>query len=144
MNATGDSEDEVLRLLRMHVPGLASGAVRIRGFARERGRLSMICVEASDRDGDPIGICAPGARVVVRSLASAERVEVVRWSDSPEALIRNVLGGTAPERVVLDATTRRANLTMAAETATVLASDGGVRLRVASQVTGWDLQVITP
>jgi len=126
------------------VPGIGSGAVQIRGFAREPGRLCLVCVDASDRDSDPIARCVPGVRSVVRSLASVERVVLVRWSDSPETLIRRALTPARLEKVVLDARTHRAGLTITAYGSASLTSDGGLRVRLASRLTGWDLELITP
>ncbi len=137
MSATADSEDEVLRLLRKRVPEIASGAVQIRGFARESGRLCMICVSTSASDCDPIALCLPVVRDIVRS--SGERIELIRWSESPDRLIRQVLAPAHTKQIILDPSTHRAIIVLEGQTPATLSADDGLRMRLASRLTGWEL-----
>jgi transcription termination/antitermination protein NusA len=141
MSAGASNEDHLLRQLRTQVPDIASGRVQIRGFAREPGRACLVCVDSSGSVSDPIGSCLGAVRSVVRSLESDERLTFVRWSDSPEELIRGVVAPARVKQVTLDHQTRRAQMVCGAKDASRLTSDGGLTLRLASELTGWDLEL---
>jgi N utilization substance protein A len=141
MSATPDAEDEFRLLLRLHVPDIASGAVQVRGVAREPGQMCMVCVADSGAGRDPIASCTRGVRSIVHSLAVGERVMLLRWCDSPETLIRDALAPARLGQIDLNAVNHRARVTCGAGDASRLTSGGGVHLRLASRLTGWDLEL---
>jgi N utilization substance protein A len=143
--STSRDNDEVRRLFGDHVPEIASGAVEIVGIARETGRRVMIAVHAPDAGVCPVGSCVGprGERVktVMRSLPG-DKIDIVRWSDSEEDFIRNLLAPAKVEQITFDATAHRATVTVRADSTSRLTEDGGIRLRLASRLAGWDLRLI--
>ncbi len=137
--------DEVRRLFSEHVPEIAAGAVEIVGIARERGRRVMIAVRASDISVCPVGSCVGrrGERVktVMRALPG-DKIDIVRWSDSEDDFIRNLLGGSKVEEIAFDGATHRAKVTVSTDTTSRLTEDGAIRLRLASRLAGWELELI--
>src|SRR4030095_6922201 len=93
----GDSNDlEVIwKLLRKHVPEVTSGVIKILGIAREPGKRSVIAVASSHPQRDPVGTCVGlrGDRVkrIVNELGGREMMDIIRWEESAERFIANVL-----------------------------------------------------
>ena len=143
--STSRDNDEIRRLFSEHVPEIASGAVEIVGIARETGRRAMIAVHASDTGVCPVGSCVGprGERVktVMRALPG-DKIDIIRWSDSEQDFIRNLLAPARVEQISFDATAHRATVAVHADSTTRLTEDGGIRLRLASRLAGWDLQLI--
>ena len=143
MSASRDN-DEVRRLFGEHVPEIASGAVEIMGIAREKGRRVIIAVHASDPEVDSVGSCVGprGERIktVMRALPG-DKIDIVRWSDSDQDFIRNILSPAKIKQLSFDAPGHRASVTVSGDS-TSLTMDGGIRLRLASRLAGWDLELI--
>ncbi|HEY9510702.1 MAG TPA: hypothetical protein VIV82_12655 [Verrucomicrobiae bacterium] len=144
MTTPHDGSDEVRQLFQENVPGLAKGIFEIKAIARERGHRTILAVYSSDSSIDPVGSCTGerGARVrsVVQHL-SGEAVDIIRWSDSIEQFIRNVLAPAVIRSVVLEETTRRAIVKMVSKPAGNWEPDS-IRLKLASRVTGWNLELV--
>ena len=143
MNQDSDPVGQLRRLLEKHVPDVASGVVQIRGIARKTGVRSIVVVEAHDPAVDPIGtvVGSRGSRIkpLVAEL-NFEKVDVVRWSDSLDHLIANLI---APNRVLeirYDDATRQARITLRPDQRedSVLKP---TRLALASELVGWKLIV---
>ncbi len=145
MSTRSNDNDEVRRLFRVHVPEVASGAVEIKGIARETGHRAIVVVHASNAGICPVGSCVGkrGERVktVVRALPG-DKVDIVRWSDSLQDFIRNLLAPARVEHIAFDIAAHRATVTVAADSTVTLTKNGGIRLRLASRLAGWDLQLI--
>jgi transcription termination/antitermination protein NusA len=143
MSTTPKDIAKVRRLFRYHVPEIASGAVRIRGIAREVGKETIVAVQAT-KDG----VCAVGACVGKRGVSSksirrvlpGEGFTVVLWSESPEDLIRNLLQPAITERLDLDVRAKRATVTVSGDTVMLTRNDG-LRLRLVSQIAGWEVRL---
>jgi N utilization substance protein A len=137
--------DEIRRLFSEHVPEIASGAVEILGIARETVRRAMIAVHASDPAVCAVGSCVGprGERIktVMRALPG-DKIDIVRWSDSEQDFIQNLLAPAKVEGISFDAAAHQAAVKVSAESMAKLTTDGGIRLRLASRLAGWDLQVI--
>ena len=107
----------------------------------------MIAVHAQEAGVCPVGSCVGprGERVktVMRSLPG-DKIDIVRWSDSAQEFIRNLLAPARVEQIVFDTTGHRATVMISADSTARLTEDGGIRLRLASRLAGWDLQLATP
>ena len=143
MNQDADSVRQLRRLLEKHVPPIASGVVQIRGIARKAGVRSIIVVQAHDPAVDPVGsvVGSRGSRIkpLVAEL-DYEKVDVVRWSDSLDHLIGNLI---APNRVLeirYDEPTRHARITLQPDQREASLLDP-TRLALASELAGWKLIV---
>jgi len=106
-----DGSDEVRRLFSEQTPELAKGIVEIKAIAREGGRRTMLVVYSRDDSVDPVNSCVGprGARVksVVQQL-SGEHIDIVRWAESVEDLIRNALTPVLVQSIALDEAARHA------------------------------------
>ena len=144
MSAPLNDKDEVRRLLNEHVPEIASGAVEIKGIARETGQRVIIVVHAPDASVCPIGSCVGrrGERIktVMRALPG-DKIDVVKWSESTRDFIRNLIAPAKVEQLAFDTAGHRATVTVSGDS-TRLTRDGGVGLRLVSRLAGWDLELI--
>ena len=144
MRTNPDGSEAIRRLFHEHVPELANGVIEIKAIARERGHRSMLAVHSRDRCVDPVGSCIGerGIRVkaVVQQL-SGERIDVVRWCESVEDFIRNVMASVVVHRIAFDAAAHRATVTLDSKHSDLSDIDP-VRVRLASKLVGWDLQLV--
>lgn len=115
MNISPDGSEEVLRMLRSHVPALASGALEVKAMARERGRRCVFFVHSPDPAVDSVGAFVGNRgehlKAVVQAL-NPEHIDVVRWTASIQQLITNALAPVAVREVVLDQSSCRAMVTI--------------------------------
>ena len=112
MSGSRDS-DEVRHLFSEHVPEIASGVVAIVAIvaiARETGRGAMIVVYTSDAGVCPVGSCfgprGERLKTLMRGLPS-DMIGIIRWSDSEQDFIRNLLAPARVEQITFDATANR-------------------------------------
>ena len=140
----GDNE-EVRRLFAEYVPQVASGVIEIKGIVRERGQRTIVSVHSTDNSVDPVGSCVgeQGSRVksIIQRL-SGEKIDIVRWSDSLETFIRNLLLPTRPERIVLDVVAQRATIYAARDQRSLIIGRHGARLEMMSQLAGLKLEIV--
>ena len=151
MDAHSQETEVVRQLFQKHVPEVASGVVEIRGIAREVGVLSVLVVYSADGAVfDTVGACVGprGSRVqeIVREL-NGERIEIVRWSDSVESLIGNLVAANRVLEVSFDDATHVATVTLRPDRtpfpagAEVPERVQTARLRLASRLVGWDIKI---
>ena len=146
MGASPYGSEEVRRLFHEQVPELVSGIVEIRGIAREAGRCCMITVSSQDPGVDPVGSCVGprGVRVktVLRGL-SGEQIVIIPWSESASELIRSALSPVVAvvQSIALDEAGRKATVRVGRRGGDRSLVDAG-RLRLASRLVGWELQVV--
>src|SRR6266852_4865096 len=103
----------VHRLLEAEVPEIKAGTVQVRAIAREPGLRTKIAVSASERGIDPVGACVGPKGVRHRAILSelaSEHVDIVPWSDDPEAFVAAALGPAKAESVTIDRGTRTATV----------------------------------
>ena len=130
-------------MLEKHVPDIASGVVQIRGIARKAGIRSIVVVEAHDPAVDSVGAVVGSRGGRIKPLVAEldyEKVDVVRWSDSTDHLIGNLI---APNRVLeirYDEPTRQARITLQPGEREASLLDQ-TRLALASELMGWKLIV---
>ncbi len=151
MDAHSQETEVVRHLFQKHVPEVASGVVEIRGIAREVGVLSVLVVYSADGAVfDTVGACVGprGSRVqeIVREL-NGERIEIVRWSDSVEALVGNLLAANCVLKVSFDDAAHVATVTLRPDRTPFPAGAEEpervrtARLRLASRLVGWDIKI---
>ncbi|MEW5825859.1 MAG: transcription termination factor NusA [Candidatus Bipolaricaulota bacterium] len=137
----------VAELLRLEVPEIDEGTLRIRAIAREPGRRTKVAVESLDRNVDPIGTCvgAGGARVrmVTREL-SGEKIDLVRWSDDPAELLRHGLEPASVISVELNPETRKARVVVPDDELSLAIGKGGQNVRLTAKLLGYDIDVTSP
>jgi len=134
------------RLFEIEVPEIYDGIVEIKEIARIPGDRAKVAVVSHDERVDPVGACVgvKGVRIhaVVRELAN-ENIDVLEWSDDPHELIARALSPANPVDVKLnlDADPPRARVEVVADEVSQAIGKGGVNIRLASQLTGYEIDV---
>ena len=141
------SHPELLRkLFAIEVPEIAEEIVTVHAVAREPGERAKIAVSSSDDRVDPVGACVgvKGSRVqaVVREL-SGERIDIVPWSDEPDVFISRALSPATVSRVITDMRRHHASVIVAEDQLSLAIGRSGQNSRLAVQLTGWGLDIIT-
>jgi N utilization substance protein A len=134
----------VKRLLEFEVPEIVSGAVVVKGLAREAGLRTKLAVESTETGLDAVGACVgpKGARIraVVDEL-NGERVDVLGWSDDAETLVANALSPSRVISVSCDASTRTATVTVPSSQLSLAIGKDGQNARLAARLTGWRIDI---
>ncbi len=133
-------------LFALEVPEIAEGIVEVHSVAREPGERAKIAVSSSDERVDPVGACVgvKGARVqaIVREL-SGERIDIVPWIDEPEIFISRALSPATVQRVIVDHRRRHAMAIVEEGQLSLAIGKSGQNSRLAVQLTGWGLDIIS-
>ncbi len=134
------------RLFAQEVPEVYDGVIEIRSVARDPGSRAKIAVLSNDSSIDPVGACVGmrGSRVqaVVGEL-QGEKIDIIQWSDDPATFIVNGLAPAEVSKVVLDEEQRRIEVVVPDEQLSLAIGRRGQNVRLASQLTGWDIDILT-
>jgi len=134
-------------LLRLEVPEITQGLLKIEAIAREPGVRSKVAVRALSKEIEPVGTCvgAGGSRVreVVRELAG-EKIDVIRWSDDIRELIKNSLEPASVIKIELDEQNKVAKILVPDEELSLAIGKGGQNVRLTAKLTGYKIDVTSP
>ena len=134
------------KLFAQEVPEVYDGVIEIRAVARDPGSRAKIAVISNDNSIDPVGACVGmrGSRVqaVVNEL-QGEKVDIVPWSEDAAAFIVNCLGPAEVAKVVLDEDTQRIEVVVPDDQLSLAIGRRGQNVRLASQLSGWDIDILT-
>ena len=123
---------------------ISDHTVEIRGIAREAGYRTKVAVFSHDEKVDPVGACVGlrGARVknIVRELNN-EKVDIIRWSDEPEAFVTDALKPAQIRSITLDEENKVINVTVDEEDLSKAIGRRGQNARLTSKLVNWDVQV---
>lgn len=136
----------LIELFRIEVPEIAEEVIEIRGAARDPGLRSKIAVKTNDGRMDPIGACVGmrGARVqAVSNELDGERIDIVLWDDNPAQLVINAMAPAEVESIVVDEDTRSMDVAVSEDNLAQAIGKGGQNVRLASELTGWNINVMT-
>ena len=132
------------KLFEQEVPEIFEKIVRIVSSAREPGARSKIAVSSRDRDVDPVGACVgmKGSRVqaVVQELRG-EKIDIVPYDDDPARFVCNAIAPAEVSRVIIDAEGHRMELVVPDEKLSLAIGKKGQNVRLASQLTGWRIDI---
>lgn len=136
----------VEKLFESEVPEIYEGIVKIASVAREPGARSKIAVMSRDSDVDPVGACVgiKGSRVqaVVQELRG-EKIDIVPWDKDPARYIINAIQPAEVNKVIVDEADHRMELVVPDEKLSLAIGRKGQNVRLASQLTGWKLDIIS-
>ncbi|MEO1336541.1 MAG: transcription termination factor NusA, partial [Myxococcota bacterium] len=136
----------LIKLFEMEVPEIYEGIVKIEAAAREPGARSKIAVSSSDRDVDPVGACVgmKGSRVqaVVQELRG-EKVDIVPFDDDTARFVCNALAPAEVSRVLVDESNHGMEIIVPDDQLSLAIGRRGQNVRLASQLTGWRLDIIS-
>jgi len=134
------------KLFMQEVPEIYDGVIEVRAVARDPGSRAKIGVISNDPGIDPVGACVGmrGSRVqaVVNEL-QGEKVDIIPWSGDPAAFIVNALAPAEVTKVVLDEDVQRIEVVVPDEQLSLAIGRRGQNVRLASQLTGWDIDIMT-
>lgn len=136
----------MMELFRLEVPEVGQGLVDIKAAARDPGDRAKIAVLAYDNRTDPIGACIGmrGSRVqAVTNELNGERVDIVLWSDNPAQFVINAMAPAEVQSIIVDEDKHSMDLAVAEEGLAKAIGKGGQNVRLASRLTGWQLNVMT-
>lgn len=134
----------VHKLLEAEVPEIKAGTVQVRAIAREPGLRTKVAVSSSQPNLDPVGACVGPKGVRHRSLLAElvhEHVDVVPWSDDPEALVAAALGPAKAIGVTIDKATRTATVTVPRSQLSLAIGRDGQNARLAAKLTGFRIDI---
>ncbi|MBN9533172.1 MAG: transcription termination/antitermination protein NusA [Alphaproteobacteria bacterium] len=136
----------MVRLFAQEVPEIYDGIIEIRAVARDPGSRAKIAVISKDSSIDPVGACVGmrGVRVqaVVQEL-QGERIDIIPWSPDPATFIVNALAPAEVAKVVLDEDTHRVEVVVPDEQLSLAIGRRGQNVRLASQLTSWQIDILT-
>ncbi|MBF0101476.1 MAG: transcription termination/antitermination protein NusA [Desulfobacterales bacterium] len=134
----------LINLFKTEVPEINEGIVSIMSATREPGRRAKIAVTSSDSNIDPVGACVgvKGSRVqnVVQELRG-EKIDIVLWNLDPAKYVCNALAPAEISRVIIDEDNKSMEVIVPDEHLSVAIGKNGQNVRLASKLTGWDLDV---
>lgn len=135
----------VEQLFKAEVPEMESGAVEIKGIAREAGVRSKIAVASTVQGVDPVGtfVGGHGTRVqaVMSEVGDQEKIDIVVWDANPETYITNALSPTNVTKVVIDPATQKAKVIVPEDQLSVAIGKSGQNVRLASKLTGYEIDI---
>jgi N utilization substance protein A len=136
----------MVKLFTMEVPEIYDGIIQIKSVARDPGSRAKIAVISNDSSIDPVGACVGmrGSRVqaVVGEL-QGEMIDIIPWSQEPASFIVNALQPAEVAKVVLDEESERIEVVVPDEQLSLAIGRRGQNVRLASQLTGWDIDIMT-
>ena len=134
------------KLFSQEVPEIYDGIIEIKSVARDPGSRAKIAVISKDSGIDPVGACVGmrGSRVqaVVNELAG-EKIDIIPWSEDPATFVVNALAPAEVSKVVLDEESRRIEVIVPDVQLSLAIGRRGQNVRLASQLTGWEIDITT-
>jgi len=134
------------KLFAQEVPEIYDGIIEIRAVARDPGSRAKIGVISNDSGIDPVGACVGmrGSRVqaVVAEL-QGEKIDIIPWSQDPATFVVNALAPAEVAKVVMDEEQRRIEVVVPDDQLSLAIGRRGQNVRLASQLTGWDIDILT-
>ena len=135
----------LIALFRLEVPEVGEGSITVMGASRDPGSRSKLAVKSNDPRLDPVGACVGmrGSRVqsVTNELAG-ERVDIILWNPSEAQFVINAMSPAEIQSIVVDEDKHSMDLAVSSDNLSQAIGRGGQNVRLASQLTGWELNVI--
>jgi len=136
----------LMELFRIEVPEIAEEVIEIKAAARDPGLRAKIAVKTNDGRIDPIGACVGmrGARVqAVSNELGGERIDIVLWDDNPAQLVINAMAPAEVASIVVDEDSHTMDVAVASDNLAMAIGRNGQNVRLASELTGWELNVMS-
>jgi N utilization substance protein A len=136
----------LIRLFELEVPEIEEGLLEIRSAARDPGLRSKIAVKSNDQRIDPVGTCVGmrGSRVqAVTGELAGERVDIVLWSMEPAQFVINAMSPAEVSSIVVDEDAHSMDVVVEEEQLALAIGRNGQNVRLASELTGWTLNILT-
>jgi N utilization substance protein A len=136
----------LIELFKIEVPEIGDGLIELKGAARDPGARAKIAVLAKDNRIDPIGACVGmrGTRVqAVSGELGGERVDIVLWNENPAQYVINAIAPAEVASIIIDDDAKSMDVVVSDEQLSAAIGRNGQNIRLASILTGWELNVIS-
>ncbi|MDE2365608.1 MAG: transcription termination/antitermination protein NusA [Betaproteobacteria bacterium] len=136
----------LMKLFELEVPEIEEGLLEIKVAARDPGSRAKIAVKSNDPRVDPIGTCVGmrGSRVqAVTGELAGERVDIILWSDDPATFVINALAPAEISSILVDEEKHSMDIVVDEDNLAQAIGRGGQNVRLASELTGWELNIMT-
>ena len=136
----------IMKLFEMEVPEIEQGLLEIKSAARDPGVRAKIAVFTNDKRIDPIGTCVGmrGSRVqAVTAELGGERVDIVLWSEDPAQFVIGALAPANVSSIVVDEEKHAMDVVVDEDNLAIAIGRGGQNVRLASELTGWQINIMT-
>ncbi|MDH4109310.1 MAG: transcription termination factor NusA [Gammaproteobacteria bacterium] len=143
---TRTSPGFLVELFKIEVPEVGQGLINILGAARDPGLRAKIAVKSNDARIDPVGACVGmrGSRVqAVSNELAGERVDIILWDDNPAQFVVNAMSPAEVVSIVMDEDSHSMDIAVDEDKLSQAIGRGGQNIRLASELTGWELNVMT-
>ncbi len=139
------SSNLLIELFKLEVPEVGEGMIDIVGAARDPGLRAKIAVKSNDPRIDPVGACVGmrGSRVqAVSNELNGERVDIILWNENPAQFVINAMSPAEVVSIVVDEESNSMTVAVEEENLSQAIGRGGQNVRLASELTGWELNVM--
>jgi N utilization substance protein A len=136
----------LIELFKLEVPEVGEGLIDILGAARDPGSRAKIAVKSNDARIDPVGACVGmrGSRVrAVSNELADERVDIILWDDNPAQFVINAMSPAEVVSIVMDEESNAMDIAVAEDQLSQAIGRGGQNVRLASELTGWTINVMS-
>jgi N utilization substance protein A len=136
----------LIELFKLEVPEVGEGTIEILAAARDPGLRAKIAVRTKDPRIDPVGACVGmrGSRVqAVSNELNGERVDIIQWDENPAQFVINAMSPADVVSIVIDEDARSMDVAVKEDNLSQAIGRGGQNVRLASQLTGWELNVMS-
>ena len=143
---TRTSPEFLIDLFKIEVPEVGQGLIDILAAARDPGLRAKIAVKSNDNRIDPVGACVGmrGSRVqAVSNELAGERVDIILWDDNPAQFVVNAMSPADVVSIVMDEESHSMDIAVDEDKLSQAIGRGGQNIRLASELTGWELNVMT-
>jgi len=143
---TRTSPQFLIELFKIEVPEVGQGLIKILGAARDPGLRAKIAVRSLDQRIDPVGACVGmrGSRVqAVSNELAGERVDIILWDDNPAQFVINAMSPAEVVSIVVDEEDHSMDVAVEEDKLSQAIGRGGQNVRLASELSGWELNVMT-
>jgi len=144
--ASRSAPEFLIELFKLEVPEVGQELLDIKGAARDPGLRAKIAVQALDSRIDPVGACVGmrGSRVqAVSNELSGERIDIILWDENPAQFVINAMAPAEVESIVVDEDRHSMDIAVGEDQLSQAIGRGGQNVRLASELTGWELNVMT-
>ena len=143
---TRTAREFLVELFKLEVPEVGQGLIQILGAARDPGVRAKIAVKSLEARVDPVGACVGmrGSRVqAVSNEIAGERVDIIPYDANPAQFVINAMSPAEVQSIVVDEESHSMDIAVAEDKLSQAIGRGGQNIRLASQLTGWELNVMT-
>jgi N utilization substance protein A len=136
----------LIELFKLEVPEVGQGLIDIMGAARDPGLRAKIAVRSNDQRIDPVGACVGmrGSRVqTVSNELGGERIDIILWNENPAQFVINAMSPAEVKSIVIDEDSHSMDIAVAEENLSQAIGRNGQNVRLASELSGWELNVMS-